>query len=580
MKQFNHQSDIFELSAIRRRILLSVFVLTFIGLFFKAVYLLHAEKENLQKRGNNLSVRNEVLQSYRGKIYDRNNELLAVSILSFDLGINKYRDINKESEKYEQLARILNIPKKEISRIEKNNQNKFFYLKRTISAEQAKEISNLKITGIVLEKNYKRFYPGRESAAHIIGRMNIDGKGSEGLEKQFDNLLSGEQGYKKVLVDGKKRIVDDLKDIKLAKDGSDIKITIDRRLQHQTYQALMSQVEKHDADSGSAVLIDAKSGEILAMSNYPSYNPNASVKNFEFMKNRVLVDVFEPGSTMKPFAISAALELKKLDHNEIIPTPGGFIEVSGKKIRDDHPHDSYSVREVIKYSSNVGASKIGYRVEPEKLWSFYDKLGFGKKVNVNLPGETSGFLRAYNRWMESDHYRINYGYSINVNVLQLAQAYTVFANSGSIIKPKLIIDNNTATKSEKVFSDKTANLILGDLVSVVHEKGGTGNVIKIPGYVIAGKTGTAHKYVNGSYDRGYYSSFVGLAPAKDPKFIMAVVIDNPKAISHYGGAVAGPVFKTVIKDALKLYDIPNDENLTMFGVKEEEQAVTSSEQSI
>ena len=579
MKQFNHQSDIFELSSVRRRILLSIFVVMFVGLFFKAGYLLYDEKENLQNRGNNLSVRNEILQSYRGKIFDRNNELLAVSILSYDLGINKYRDIKNEGQKYEQLAKILNIPKKEIIQIENNNKNKFFYLKRTIPAEQAKEINSLKISGVVLEKNYKRFYPARESAAHIIGRMNIDGKGSEGLEKQFDNLLSGEQGYKKVLVDGKKRIVDDLSDIKLAKDGADIQITIDRRLQHQTYQALMNQVEKHDADSGSAVLIDAKSGEILAMTNYPSYNPNSSVKNYEFMKNRVLLDVFEPGSTMKPFALSAALETKKLDHNEVIFTPGGFIEVSGKKIRDDHPHESYSVREVIKYSSNVGASKIGYRVEPEKLWSYYDKLGFGKKIDIKLPGESSGFLRTYDKWMESDHYRINYGYSINVNVLQLAQAYSVFANNGNMIKPKLIRDNNES-KSEKVFSEKTTNLILGDLVSVVHEKGGTGNGIKIPGYVVAGKTGTAHKYLNGSYDAGYYSSFVGLAPAKNPKFIMAVVIDNPKAISHYGGIVAGPVFKMVIKDALKLYDIPNDEDLSKFGIKNDEQVIDNSEQII
>jgi cell division protein FtsI (penicillin-binding protein 3) len=558
MKQFSHQSDIFELSKTRRRVVLAVVLILFSMLFLRALYLQQVQQEFLQSKGDGFSVRKEVLYSYRGKIYDRNNKLLAVSSPTYDVGISIKE--NPDLSKIKEIANLLDINQQELINKIKKKDKGFIYIKRSISPEKAKKITDLKLAGLDLEKKYRRFYPNRESAAHIVGKTNIDGIGNEGLEKLWDKTLTGEIGHKKVLVDGGKRIIDDLQDFKLPINGSDIHTTIDSRLQHTTFETLKKYIERYEAIAGSAILMDAKSGEIIAMTNYPSYNPNSSITNMDAMRNRAVTDTFEPGSTLKPISVAYAMERKKVKTNEIIHTNNGLLKVGRTFIRDDHPENELTIKDVIKTSSNVGASIIGTRLEPKELWGVYDKLGFGKKANIGLPGETSGRLSNYSLWRETDHSRMPYGYGVSVNLLQLTQAYSIFANEGLIVHPKIYM-NQDAVIGEKVLSPSVSNEMKTYMRAVVEEDGGTGFKARIPGYTVAGKTGTARKVVNGEYSREYVASFIGMAPSTNPKFIMAVMIDNPKKDSYYGGTVAGPVFKEVMKEALKLYDVPYDKQL-------------------
>ena len=558
MKQFSHQSDIFELSKTRRRILLAVVLILFSMLFSRALYLQQIQKEFLQSKGDGFSVRKEVLHSYRGKIYDRNNKLLAVSSPTYDVGISIKE--NPDLSKIKEIANLLDINQQElIDKIKKKDKG-FIYIKRSISPEKAKKLTDLKVTGLNLEKKYRRFYPNRESAAHIVGKTNIDGLGNEGLEKLWDKTLTGEIWHKKVLVDGGKRIIDDLQDFKLPINGSDIHTTIDSRLQHTTFETLKKYIERYEAIAGSAILMDAKTGEIIAMTNYPSYNPNSSITNLDAMRNRAVTDTFEPGSTLKPISVAYAMERKKVKTNEIIHTNNGLLKVGRTFIRDDHPENELTIKDVIKTSSNVGASIIGTRLEPKELWGVYDKLGFGKKANIGLPGEASGRLSNYSFWRDVDHSRMPYGYGVSVNLLQLTQAYSIFANEGFLVHPKIYM-NQESVIGEKVLSPNVSHEMKTYMQAVVEEDGGTGFRARIPGYSVAGKTGTARKVINGEYTREYVASFIGMAPSTNPKFIMAVMIDNPKKDSYYGGTVAGPVFKEVMKEALKLYDVPYDKQL-------------------
>ncbi len=558
MKKFSHQSDIFELSKNRRRVVLSLILLLFLMLFSRALYLQQIKKDFLQNKGDGFSVRNEILHSYRGKIYDRNHKLLAVSSPTYDVGLVITNNITNEN--ILDIATILKINEKNLQQKIKNKNKGFIYIKRSVSPESAKKLSELKIAGLNLDKQYRRFYPNRESAAHIIGKTNLDGIGNEGLEKQWDSILTGEKGHKKVVIDGGRRIIDDLHDFKLPKNGSDIFTTIDSRLQHTAYESLKKYIERYEARSGSAVLVDAKNGDILVMANYPSYNPNASVTNLDAMRNRSVTDTFEPGSTLKPISIAYALEKKKVGTNEIINTNNGLLKVGRSYIRDDHPENELTIKDVIKTSSNVGASIIGTRLTPKELWGAYDKLGFGKKIHSQIPGEVSGKLRTYTSWRDIDHSRMPYGYGLSVNLLQLTQAYTIFANDGVVLKPRLYA-NEEIKVGEKVISPNVSKKMRAFMQAVVEEDGGTGGKAKIPGYTVAGKTGTAKKVINGQYVNQYVASFVGMAPSINPKFILAVMIDDPSKDSYYGGTVAAPVFKDIMKDALKLYDVPYDKEL-------------------
>ena len=417
----------------------------------------------------------------------------------------------------------------------------------------------LKIPGIYTLKEYDRFYPGKEALAHVVGFTGIDGVGQEGIEMYSNKILSGVPGYRKVLKNRSGKIVDDLQDIQIPIDGKDIKLSVDKRLQYSSYKALEKAVEKHGALSGSSILIEAKTGEVLAMTNYPSFNPNpkASSRDTEYVRNRVVTDMFEPGSTIKPITVSAALKDNTVKPDDLINTFEGFYKVrKGFTVRDTKSYGLITVKEVIQKSSNIGTTQISQKLEPKYLWKVLNEYGLGKKTGIEFPGEVKGVIHHHKNWGESEQATISYGYGISSSLIQLAQAYTVFANQGEI-KPITLFKTDGPVIGRKVIDKRTSNQMLNILESVITPEG-TGILAKIPGYRVAGKTGTAKKSSKGGYGNKYIGSFIGIAPVSNPKFILAVMIDEPSIDGYYGGVVAGPVFQSIMSDALKLYSIPQD----------------------
>jgi len=530
--------------------LLSLFFI----LFSRAVYLQGMQKDFLQKEGGNRSNRIETLHAYRGRILDRNNYVFAVSTPVETISANP-PDIIITKEQKTQLAKLLDVNQIDLEKKLQKKETRFVYLKKQMAPEKASQIMAPKIPGIRSEKEYKRAYPLKEVAAHIIGFSGDDGNGQEGIELFSNKSLAGESGYKKILQDRAGRIVDDLQDVKVPRDGQDIILSIDARLQDKAYRILEKTVEAHSALSGSAILLDAKSGEILAMTNYPSYNPNARRNNTEFLRNRAATDIFEPGSTIKPITVSAALENQSITPNTIIDTSAGFYKVGRSLIRDTHNNGKISVKEVIQKSSNIGAIIIGENVQPKYLWETLNNFGFGEKTGVDFPGEASGKLINYKNWEKTSQASASYGYGMSSSLLQLAQSYTVFANQGEI-KPVSLLKKEEPTIGKKIISKKTTDEMLDMLESVVND--GTATQAKVNGYRVAGKTGTARKNNNGQYEAKYIASFVGLAPVSNPKFVLAIMIDEPAEGGYYGGVVAGPAFSSIMAEALKIYSIPQD----------------------
>ena len=548
------QTEFFELSKIRRRLVLIIILSLFFSLFSRAIYLQAMQKDFLQKEAEDRSDRKVLLHAYRGKIIDRNNNVFAVSTPIQEVTVNPSIFVASVKEKIK-LVRLLSISRKDLERKIQKNKKKV-YLNRQLSPEKAAQIMALKIPGIISNKKYKRFYPAKEVAAHLVGFTGIDGYGLEGIELYSNKLLAGDSGYKKILKTRSGRIVDDLQDIKIPRDGQDIQLSIDKRLQYTAYRALEKAVEKYAAISGSAILLDAKTGEILAMTNYPSYNPNSKGKPIDFRRNRVVTDTFEPGSTIKPISVSAALENKSIKPNNIIDTSAGYYKVGRSHVKDTRNYGKISVTEVIQKSSNIGAIIIGEKVESKYLWNILNNFGIGQKTGVSFPGEVGGKLRHYKNWRKTDHESATFGYGMSTSLIQLAHSYTVFANQGSI-KEVSILKTKGPTLGRRVISRKTSDEMLSMLESVVKE--GTAKHAKVNGYRAAGKTGTSKKLgADGKYESNYIGSFVGIAPVSSPKFVIAVMIDGPSIDSYYGGTVAGPVFSTLMAEALKIYSIPQD----------------------
>ena len=550
-------SNFFELSTFRRRLVLLVLLSLFATLISRSFYLQGMQTDFLQKKGRATSNRTEDLHAYRGKVIDRHGEILAISSPVQTIWANP-PEVEMTLLQKKKLARLLELRVEHLEQRINKKDKQYIYLKRRASPELANRVLQLKIPGIRTEKNYDRFYPERETTAHLVGFTNIDGLGQEGIERHADNLLSGIPGYKKVLKDNLGRIVDDLQDIKIPVDGRDVQLAIDKRLQYSSYEALKKAVEKHGATSGSAVLLDAKTGEVLSMTNYPSFNPNSKRKPTERIRNKVVTDIFEPGSTIKPLTISAALESNIVKPESVIDTEKGHYRLGGSRftVRDTKAYGIISVSEVIQKSSNVGTTIISEKLDSKYLWSTINLFGLGIKTGIEFPGETSGKVHHYKKWRKTEHATISYGYGLSANLLQLAQAYTVFANEGELKTAKLF-KNSEPVIGRKVLSSKTSNKMLAILETVVSDDG-TAPQAKVPGYRVAGKTGTAHKLINGVYENKYIGSFIGIAPVSNPRFVLAVMIDEPTLNGYYGGVVAGPVFSAIMNDALKIYSVPQD----------------------
>lgn len=550
----------------RTRTVLLLLLLGFLVLVGRAVYLQSVNKNFLRMKGEARYSRVINLNASRGKITDRNNEPLAISSPVESVAVNP-RELDVNPKQTERLAKLLGLRYTELEKKFAENRD-FVYLKRQLSPETAERVLKLDIPGVFLQREYRRYYPYGEVTAHLLGITDVDDNGQEGIELAFNQQLAGVNGSRRVLKDRMGNIIEGVESIRTPQEGQDITLSIDRNIQYLAYRELTTAVNENRAKAGAAVVIDAKTGEILALVNQPTYNPNKRTKNMQsgLTRNRAVTDVFEPGSTMKPFSVSFAMEGGRFKPNTLIDTEGGHFSIGPATIHDAHPEGTLTVAQVIQKSSNVGAAKIALTLSPQYMYSKFAQVGFGKVPQSGFPGEVSGRLRPYQTWRPIEQATMAYGHGISVSLLQLARAYSVFASDGELRGVSLLKQESPLTE-HRVLSPTTA-LAMRAMLETVVLPGGTAPRAQVLGYRVAGKTGTAHKLdASGKYapDR-YVASFVGFAPASDPRLIIAVMVDEPSAGQYYGGQVAAPVFSRIMAGALRMLavspDMPTQNMLT------------------
>jgi cell division protein FtsI (penicillin-binding protein 3) len=547
---------IVKLPAWRRRLLLVLVLLGFVALLGRSLYLQSFHKRFLQEKGDARYNRTLVLPSQRGKITDRYGELLAISSPVESVWANP-SDVKIDASQTKKIAGLLGLKIDVVSKKLAKSEREFVYLKRRISPELAAEVMKLGVPGVYLQREYKRYYPAGEVTAHLVGFTGIDDQGQEGFELTMNKTLSGKSGSRKVIKDRAGHIIEDLEAVKVPQDGHDVVLSIDRRIQYLAHRELAKAVDKYKAKAGAAIVLDAKTGEVLAMANVPTYNPNNPVNIQGKSRNRAITDVFEPGSTMKTVTAAAALESGKYQPDTKIQTAPGYMTIASATIHDAHPHGVLTVAEVIQKSSNVGAAKMALALDRQYLWGVFNLIGFGTKTRIGFPGEASGRLRDYKTWRPIEQATMSYGHGISVTLLQLARSYTVFANDGEL-KPVSLLKLKEAPVGTQVFSANTAHYVK-DMLEMVVLPGGTALKAQVAGYRVAGKTGTTHKLGDHGYEKNkYVGSFVGMAPASNPRLIMAVMVDDPSSGEYYGGTVAAPVFSAVMADALRMLAVPQD----------------------
>ncbi|MFS1524908.1 peptidoglycan D,D-transpeptidase FtsI family protein [Microbulbifer sp. 2304DJ12-6] len=513
----------------------------------------------LQDQGRARTIRTEEIAAYRGSIVDRNGELLAVSTPVHSLWANPRLLRKSGAEQVGQLARALALePDKLAARLEKYRNKAFMYLRRHLTPEQAGKVLALELVGVYSKKEYRRFYPAGEVVAQLLGFTNIDDRGQEGLELAYDGWLSGQPGAQQVVKDLKGRTVQDLAIQREARPGHDLRLSIDMRLQYLAYRELKRAVAENGASSGFMVILDTRSGDVLAMANQPSFNPNnrEGVKAAA-MRNRALIDQFEPGSTVKPLTVLAALESGRYRPHTQIDTNPGYIRVPGKTLVDPINYGKLDLTGVITKSSQVGITKIALDLEPNGLRALFYRLGLGAAVGSGFPGETPGILPSRGRWHPIERANFAFGYGLTVNGVQLAQAYGVLANAGIKRPVSLVLSTDTITaEPERVIAAPLAEQVSAMLETVISSRG-TGRLAAVQGYRVAGKTGTVHKVGSSGYaDNRYRSVFAGFIPANNPRLAAVVVIDDPSQAKYYGGEVAAPVFASVMAGAMRLLQVP------------------------
>ena len=542
--------------------MLLIFMLCSIALIARAVNLQVMETDFLQGQGKARFLREVTLASTRGVITDRNGEPLAVSTPVDSIWVHPGQ-LLEYPENIKPLAALLKANAEEIERkLTQRSGKEFVWLRRRLNPDLANDIRALKIPGVNLQKEYRRFYPAGEVTSHVIGFTNIDDVGQEGLELAYDSWLAGSPGSKRVIKDRKGQTVEEVELIKESVPGSDLHLTIDKRLQYLAYRELKSTVEKHGARSGSVVVLDVNTGEVLAMVNQPSYNPNKPGHDTDGMRNRAVTDVVEPGSVMKPIAIAAVLENGVAVPSTPVETSPGYTVISGHTIRDHNNYGLLDVTGVLTKSSNVGVTKLALQLEPEKMWDTYSRFGFGEATGTGFPGESAGVLRNHRRWRRLEQATISYGYGISATPLQIAQAYAALANGGILRQPAFIQGSNNPPISaiDPVIANQVAKML-----ETVTTTAGTGSRARVANYRIAGKTGTSHKASASGYAAArYVSSFSGFGPASNPRLVCVVVINDPTGDEYYGGLVAAPLFSEVMTGAMRILNIPPDDYPTML----------------
>ncbi len=573
------------LPAGRSRLLAALLVLGLAGLAGRAAYLQGIHNDFLQEKGESRYSRVLEMNANRGMITDRNGEPLAISTPVESVWCSP-QDMKASPQQMKKLAKLIEVDVSEIDRRvnatpratpgtkpdttpgtarggvnhspHQGPRRDFVYLKRHLSPDIASKVVELNIPGVFLKREYRRYYPAGELAAHLLGFTDVDDKGQEGVELAWQDELAGKPGSRRVIRDRKGRIVEDVESIRAPKPGQNIALSIDSKIQYMAYRELKEAVEVNKAKAGGIVVLDAKTGEILALVNLPVYNPN----NRKDMKggrarNRALTDEFEPGSTLKPFTIAAALETGGVTPDTVLETAPGSFSIGKATIRDAHKEGALTVSQVIQKSSNIGSAKIALSLPPQTLWEMLNDVGFGASTGSGFPGEVSGKLRPYRSWRPIEQATMSYGHGIAVSLLQLARAYTLFSAEGEL-KPVSLLRLDDIPEGKRVISRNTA-LAVSEMLELVAQPGGTATQAQINGYRVAGKTGTAHKLEGNGYAKNrYLSTFVGYAPASNPRFVIAVMLDEPSAGKYFGGAVAAPVFSRVMAGALRMQNVPHD----------------------
>jgi cell division protein FtsI (penicillin-binding protein 3) len=529
-----------------------------VTLVWRAVCLQVLDKEFLLSQGEARHLRVVTLPAHRGIIQDRNGEPLAVSTQVESVWINP-QELGGEQQRIPELAALLELDAGKVKRMLASRADReFVYLQRHVDPALAEQVAALKLPGVYLQREYRRYYPAGEVAAQIVGFTNIDDLGQEGLELAYEDWLVGEPGAKRVIKDGRHHIIEDVESISRPRPGKDLTLSIDRRIQYLAYRELKSVMQEHNARAASAVVLDVKTGEVLAMVNQPSFNPNnrQQLRSGD-MRNRAVTDVFEPGSTMKPFIAAAALQGGRFRPETPISTSPGWFRVGVNTVRDVHDYGQLDVAGVIRKSSNVGISKIALSLPAEDIWTLLKDIGFGAQTYSGFPGEATGLLSYHGGWNEIETATLAYGYGVSVTALQLAQAYAVLATDG-IKRSVTFLREGDVSEERRVMPATIARQVRAMLEEAAGPEG-TAPQAAVAGYRVAGKTGTVKKAAPGGYSSNkYVAAFAGMAPASDPRLVMVVMVDEPRNGKYYGGQIAAPVFSKVMSGALRLMAVPPD----------------------
>ncbi|GAB3397642.1 penicillin-binding protein 2 [Massilia agilis] len=545
----------------RSRLVLFILFAAFLALGARALWLQAMSTKFLQKQGASRYERTLELPAIRGKIFDRNGQVLGSSLPVKAVWAIPEDVLAAPPEKLRELARLLEMTEPEL-RKKLDSDRTFVYLKRQVEMDVVEKIEKLKIDGIDTRKEYKRFYPQGEVMAHLVGFTNVEDVGQEAFELSQQKTLVGMTGSRRVIKDRLGHIVEDVGMSREPHDGKDLTLSVDSKLQYIAFTSIKNAVDKFHAKAGAAVVLDVHTGEVLALANWPSYNPNDR-RNLtgEQLRNRVITDTFEPGSTLKPFTVALALDKGRVTPDTLFDTGNGRMQIGPNTVRDTHPHGIINVSQIIQKSSNIGVSKIALATPPQEMWELFTKLGFGQAPRFGFPGAVAGRVRPYKSWRPIEQANMAFGQGISVSLLQLARSYMIFARNGDII-PLSFQKVTEPPVGQQVISAKTAAQMRTMLETVV-QPGGTAVQAQVPGYRVGGKTGTAQKVVDGRYSQTRYDGvFAGIAPLSNPRFVIAVMISDPAGAIHTGGGVAAPTFAALAANALRAENVAPDSSVT------------------
>ncbi len=542
----------------RSQFIVAVIAAGFLGLVARAAYVQVIDNAFFKRQGTVRFVRTLDLPANRGRILDRHGNILASSVPVPSIWANP-EDIERDPAKLKALAKLLGMSTADLDKKLQDEDKTFVWLKRQVDESVAKDIAALKIKGVYDRKEYKRIYPEGESVAHVVGFTNVENLGQEGVELTFNKDLGGKAGSRRVIKDRLGRVVEDIGEMVPPVDGRDLQLSIDSKVQYFAYEKIKESVVTNKAVAGSVVVLDIKTGEVLALVNYPSYSPGkrGSLSGAQ-LRNRALTDTFEPGSTMKPLVVGLALEKGIVKPETLIQTAPGKLQMGTATITDAHPHGVLSVNEIIQKSSNVGTVKIAMQMQPHDMWEVFTQMGLGQKPQVPFPGAVAGKVRAYKTWRPIEQATMSYGYGLSTSLFQLAQAYTVFAHDGEMVPMSLVKTNQAQVNGARVFSSHNAAAIR-NMLHMVTIQGGTAPKAQTMGYSVGGKTGTAHKVEGKGYaSKKYRGFFVGIAPIDNPRIVVAVMVDEPTGGAYFGGDVAAPVFSQTVQQTLRMMGVQPD----------------------